>query len=121
MRCPRGVDRHGVRDQCGVGDTVQVLGDEGEAGGHQVGAVDQGEPLFGDQRDGLDTLLAEHLGGGATVALVEDFALADHGEHGVRQGGEIARGPDGARLGDEGGDAGVEQGDDLFDDHGADP
>jgi hypothetical protein len=113
------LDRHRRGD---VGDAEQrpeVGAGEDEHPEDPVGAVDQRQALLGGQPQRLQSGRGERLGApeAAPVGGLR-LALADEDEGAVGERGEIAAGAERAVLGDDRGDPGVEQGDDLLGDQG---
>ncbi len=115
-----GVDGHGVGKQSGVDELGEVLVDEGESGGHEVGAVDEGEAFFGLEGEGGKVGVGEGLCAGDCCVVVDGLAFADHDLGDVGEGGQVAGCTDRAEFGDDGGDACVEHVEDLVDDLDAD-
>ncbi len=62
-------------------------------GAHELGAVDQGEPLLGSQDERLEPDACERLSAGDQLAVDPCLALADEWQRQVRQRGEIAARP----------------------------
>jgi len=115
-----GVDGEGGGGGGGAREAVEVDGEEREARGHEVGAVDEGEAFFGFEGDGGEAGGAERLAAWEFFVLVGAFAFAQEGEAGVGEWGEVAGGADGSDGGDGGCDAGVEEIDEALDELGAD-
>lgn len=111
-----GVDGHcggaegGAREALGVGECEHALGC------HEVGAVDEGEAFFGAEFDWGDFCLGEGVRAGEGCAVESCFAFTDEHERDMGERREVARCADGADCGDDGGDACVQQMDDLLDD-----
>ncbi len=88
-----GLQRHHPGDVGHLGQ-AQRLGDAQRAGGgHQLGAVDQGQPLLGLQHHRFQAGSLQRLGAGQRLPAQLGFALADHHQRQVRQRRQVARGP----------------------------
>ena len=71
-------------------------------GGGELGAVQEGQPLLGAQFHRLQPGGVQGFRRRVPFVPDEDLALADQGGGHVRQGGQVAAGPDGALTGDHG-------------------
>ena len=105
-----GLHAHGTYGD-GAGEQIfgveQAFQRERRAG---LGAVEQRQPLFGCQGDGLQARNLERSGGVDQLALVAGLALPDQQAAHVGQGGQVARGADGALLRHHRIDFGVDEG-----------
>ena len=85
----------------GDGAGVEILGMEQpfqREGGARLGAIEQGQPLFGCQGDGLQARNLERSGGVDQLALVAGLAFTYQQAAHMGQGRQIAGGANGALL-----------------------
>ena len=76
---------------------------------HAVGAVDEGEPLFGGELEGFEAGALQGLPGRDGFAVFEHQALTDQAQADVGEGGEVSAGTHGAVLGNGGDEPGVQE------------
>jgi hypothetical protein len=87
------LQRQRERDDRGVEQTTGVADGECAGGGHQVGAVDQGQALLGGQDDGMQTGAVERRRPLHALAAQRGLTFADEHERDMGQRREVARGP----------------------------
>ena len=91
------------------GESGRDVGHLGELGGppsrqhadgrHALGAVDEGEPLFGLEHERLEAAATEGRDGRQAFAFEAHLALADHRQGEMGERGQVARGAERALLG----------------------
>ena len=104
----QGLAGHGGGDVRRFGQVPGVIHRLTGDGRHDLGAVDKGQTLLGGQLDGLDAGGSHSLPARQHPALILCLSLAQHHQHHVGQGGQVAAGAQGALLRDNGMDAPVQ-------------
>lgn len=84
------IDGHGGGEQRSSDQLLDVVGDEGTTGGHEVGAINEGEAFFGGESEGLNAGTLEDGCGGDWSVVDQDMALADEDVGNGGEGGEVA-------------------------------
>ena len=103
------LERQRDGDDRGVEDAPGLAQGQPAGGGHQVRAVDQGEPLLGGEHDGLEARARQRRRAGHPLAGELGLALADQHEREVRERREVARGADRPAARDHRDDAALQQ------------
>ena len=97
----QGLAGHGGGDVRRFGQVPGVIHRLAGDGRHDLGAVDQGQALLGGQLDGVDAGGGHGLPARHHPALILRLALAQHHQHHVGQGRQVAAGPQGPLLRDD--------------------
>ena len=103
------LDGHRRRHVRGLEEDREVFERQQQQREHAVGAVDEGEPLFGGELEGFEACALQGFPGRDGFTAFQHQAFTDQAQAYVGEGGEVAAGTHGAVLGNGGGEPGVQE------------
>ena len=110
LHTPVGFEAHGSGDVRRLHEADGVVDRQSAHGGHGLGAVDESQALLGHQLHSGNPGPFHGYVPGQDLSFILRLAQAQHGQHHVGQGGQVAAGAQGALLGNDRRNAPVQHG-----------